>query len=142
MLDQFSVFTADEIWTKQLLTDPQVPQAIHSLMTAGANWAVFRHLEVQPGEILLFLNRSNQVFLNSVELGQSEAYLLNLQTLAQIIENQPEPEVVCEPVVKNIRENREKLNKYLLYAVVFIVLIMPLCMISIGIITFFITSLN
>ncbi len=139
LLEPFSIFSVDENWCRQWLSSPQVPESIHALMKTGADWAIFRHLEVQPGEVLLFLNRSQNIFVNTVDISQGEIYLKNLFSLADQIDNQPEPQIVTEPLQVNTREKRKKMDRFLLYTIVAIVILIPICLISVGVIVYLLT---
>lgn len=141
-LEAFSIYPQDEAWVRNLLTDPRSVDSIRTLMTLGANWAIFRRVEIQPGEVLLHLYRSHQFFGNSVELNAAQTWLAALQSLAQAAESQPKPEVTAQPFSASSRQSRQKMSYFLVYAVVFIVFIMPLCFIAIGVIAFLIASLN
>jgi hypothetical protein len=140
-LEAFAIYPVDEPWTRALLAEAPASQALQVLMTVGASWAIFRTVELQPGEVLLHLNRSRQSFFSGLELGSVHAWLESLQTLAQTAESLPAPQVTAPPTGVT-RQSREQLNKFLLYAVLFIVFVMPACLITLGAIAIFIVSLK
>ncbi len=142
VLNAFSIYPIDPAWTLSLLSDPRAVDSIQALMTTGASWAVFRRVEVQPGEVLLYLYRSRKVFVTSIELDAVQTWLNALQTLAQAAERQLEPGITAQPFNATSRTSRQKTNKILNYAMVFIVGIMPLCFIAVGVIAYFIALSN
>lgn len=137
-LETFAIYPLDETWARGLLVDSRATEAIQTLMTIGAAWAVFRHVEIQPGEVLLNLYRSRQTFSSPIELSAVQIWLAALQALAQAAESQPAPEVTAQPFSTS---SRQSMNKFLMYAVVFIVFIMPLCFIGIGVIAYLAVTL-
>jgi hypothetical protein len=140
-LEAFAIYPVDEPWARALLAEAPASQALQALMTVGASWAIFRTVELQPGEVLLHLNRSRQSFFSSLELSSVQVWLENLQSLAQTAENLPAPQVTAPPTGVT-RKSREGMNKFLLYAVLFMVFVMPICFLAIGVITFLIVSLK
>ena len=56
----FSIYPTDEGWTQALLADGRTLITLQTLMTTGADWAIFRRVEILPGEVLFHLNRSRQ----------------------------------------------------------------------------------
>jgi len=140
-LNPFSIYPLDVAWTFRLLAEHQVVAAIQSLMTLGADWAIFRHVEIQPGEVLLYLNRTRKMFANSLDLGAIQTWLDALNALAQSIESQPAPEVTAPPLAVSSRQSRQKTSTFLAYATAAIVFIMPLCFIAVGAGAYLIVSL-
>jgi hypothetical protein len=140
-LESFAVYPVDATWAHLLLADGQAGRALQALMTVGAPWAIFRRVEIQPGEVILHLSRSRQAFFSSLELSSAHAWLEALQTLAQAAESLPAPQVTAPPTGVT-RRGREQLNKFLLYAVAAMVFGMPICFIAIGAIAALIVSLK
>ena len=140
-LKAFSIFPLDPVWTLNVLADQQAVEAIRNLMSVGADWAILRRLDVQPGEMTLYLNRSRQVIGNMLDLSAAPAWLSALASLAKIAESQADPEVTALPVNIVSPQSRNKISRSLIYAIVFIVFVMPLCFIAIGIIAYLIVSL-
>ncbi len=140
-LEAFSIYPLDPVWTSSLLADHQALEAVRSLMTVGANWAILRRLDVQPDEMTLHLNRSRQVIGNMLDLNSAPAWLSALAILAKIAESQATPEVTTQPVTNISRQSRQKVSRSLVYAIVFIVFVMPMCFIAIGVIAYLIVSL-
>jgi hypothetical protein len=140
-LDGYTVYPLDETWTRSLLADPRAVEAIQKLMTLGAGWAIFRILEIQPGEVLLHLSRSRQMFASSISLDAARTWLAALESLAQTAESQLAPALTASPGGVT-RQSREGLNKFLIYAVVAIVFVMPLCFIAIGVIAYLLAIMS
>jgi hypothetical protein len=91
LLREYAVYTEDETWTKQLLTQPSLPEILQSLMTGHADWAIFRHVEIQPNEVLLYLHRSKQLFVKADQFTAVQAWLNDLAALASLLETLPPP---------------------------------------------------
>jgi len=141
-LESYAVYALDEAWTRGWLADERTVQAIQTLMTLGAEWAIFRSLELQPGEVVLHLYRSRKFFVSALPLADARAWLAALETLAHSADAQPAPAVTAQPARAASRQSRENLNKFQTYAIGFIVFIMPLCFIAIGVLVFLLASLN
>jgi hypothetical protein len=141
-LEGYAVYALDEAWTRNWLADEQTVRAIQTLMAVGAEWAIFRSIEIQPGEAVLHLYRSRKLFINSIPLEATHAWLTALQTLAQSAETQPAPVVTAAPIQASSRQSRERINKIQTYAIAFIVIVMPLCFIAIGMLVFLLAWLN
>ena len=142
IMEPFSVYPMDEAWAINLLKDNRVGQAIRVLMTHSAEWALFRHVEIQPGEVLLYIYRTKTLFTNLNQFQNIQPWLQALQVLAESAENQPESEKIAQPTSATSREARQKRSKILFYAVLFILLGMPLCFIAIGGFAYLMATLN
>jgi hypothetical protein len=140
-LSAFSIYPLDQTWTGSLLADSRTGVAIQTLLALGADWAIFRRVEIQPGEVVLYLYRSRRVFGNSVDLNAAPVWLDALRSLAQVAEGLSAPQVMAQPVNAASRQSRQKMNKLLLYSIVFIVFIMPLCFIAVGVIAYLVVPL-
>jgi hypothetical protein len=132
-LNAFSIFPLDKAWTSTLLAEASIGNTIQTLMTLGAAWAIFRRVEIQPGSVTLYLYRSHNLFGNSMDLDAAQAWLKALGSLAQVAESQPAPEVTAQPVNAASRQARQKKSSFLVYAVLALVFIMPVCFIAIGV---------
>ena len=132
-LNSFSIFPMDKSWASNLLADASIGNTIQTLMTLGAAWAIFRRLEIHPGEVALYLYRSHNLFGNSMDLDAAQVWLKALGSLAQVAESQPAPGVTAQPVNAASRQARQKKSSFLVYAVIALVFIMPLCFIAIGV---------
>jgi hypothetical protein len=141
-LEEYVIYPLDESWAGGWLGAEQVAEAIRTLMTVGAEWAVFRTVELQPGEVVLHLYRSRGVFGVSLPPQVAFAWLTSLQTLAAAAEAQPAPSITAEPPRVALRQSRERVNNIQKYAIGFIVFVMPLCFIAIGALVFLLASLN
>jgi len=140
-LTAFSIFPLDKAWAGNLLADSRAGDAIQILMITGADWAIFRRVEIQPGKVVLYLYRSRSVFGYSIDLNAAQAWLNALKSLAQAAESQPAPEVTGQPINAASRQSRQKRSNFLVYAVIAIVFIMPLCFIAVGVIAYLIVPL-
>ncbi len=141
-LESYAVYALDEAWARGWLAAEQTAQAVQTLMTVGAEWAIFRSLELQPGEVVLHLYRSRRLLVSSIPLEAARAWLAALETLAQSAEVQPTPGVTAAPFQAASRQSRERINKIQTYAIAFIVFVMPLCFIAIGVLVFLLALLN
>jgi len=141
-LENYAVYALDEAWTRGWLASEATAQAVHTLMSLGADWAIFRNLELQPGEVALRLYRSRQLFFSTLPLADAQAWLNALENLAQSAEAQPAPEVTATAIRANSRQSREGINKFQTYAIGFLVFVMPLCFIAIGVLVFLLASLQ
>jgi hypothetical protein len=140
-LESYAIYPIDSAWTLGLLAEQQAVTAIHTLMTLGADWAIFRHVEIQPGEVLLYLNRTRKMFANSIDLSAIQTWLDALKMLAQAVESQPAPEVTAQPLTGSSRQSRQKMSNFLVAAIIAIVFVMPLCFIAIGVGAYLIVTL-
>lgn len=131
----YALFPLDYAWVQSLLGLPAVLPAIQTLMTRGADWAVFRRTELQPGEVVLNLYRSRSWFSDSLAELDVRAWLGCLQVLAESAESLPLP-VVSASAQPAEYQTRQKMSKLLTISIVLIVFIMPLCMIAIGVIAY------
>jgi hypothetical protein len=140
-LDGYAVYALDEAWTRGWLANEQTALAVQTLMTVGAEWAIFRSLEFQPGEVVLRLYRSHRLLVSSIPLVAAREWLAALEMLAQSAEVQPAPGVTAAPFLEATRQSRERINKIQTYAIAFIVFVMPLCFIAIAVLVFLLVSL-
>lgn len=141
-LEGYAVYSLDESWTRGWLVDKRAIHTIQTLMTTGAEWAIFRSIELQPGEMVLRLYRSRKIFVSSIPLEAAREWLAALETLAQSAEIQPTPIVTAEPFRAASRQSRKRVNNIQTYAIALIVFVMPLCFIAIGVLIFLLASLN
>jgi hypothetical protein len=148
-LGAYSIYSQDRAWADSLLADLRIGGAIQTLMTLGADWAIFRRVEIQPGEVMLYLYRSRRMFGNSLDLIAAPAWLNALRLLAQVAESQPvsevtgevAAEVTAQPGYVSSRQVRQKRSNFLGYAIAFLVFIMPLCFIAIGVIAYLVVTM-
>lgn len=141
-LESFAIYPEEETWTLNWLNDSGVIESIQTLMRAGAEWAVIRRLEIQPGEIMLYLHRSHKMVSNLVDPSALQIWLDSLANLAQAAENQPAPLKVLQPQVDGARQSRQRMSKTLPYVIAFLVIGMPLIFIAIGLVAYLLVSLN
>lgn len=135
-LEPYSIYPLDEAWTRNLLQDSRAAAAILTLMTKGLDWALFRHVEVHPGAVLLFINRSRKLFSNLSQLNEVQPWLSALKDLAEAIDAQPQPEITALPIRSTSRESRQKRSKWTTTIILFLVFGMPLCFLALGILIY------
>jgi hypothetical protein len=140
-LEPYSIYPLDETWTRTLLQESRATAAILTLMTKGLDWALFRHVEVQPGAVLLFINRSKKLFSNLSQLNEVQPWLSALKDLAEAIDAQPQPEITAQPMRSTSRESRQKRSRWTTYIILFIIFGMPLCFIAIAALVYFLVTL-
>jgi hypothetical protein len=140
LLSEYAVYAEDETWTKQLLTQPNLPEILQSLMAGHADWAIFRHVEIQPNEVLLYLHRSKQLFVKADQFTAVQAWLNDLAALASLLEALPPPLIQAEAIQGVSRTERQKRSKFLLTAVLAILIVLPICLIGVGVLTYFLVS--
>jgi hypothetical protein len=139
-LGGYAIFSRDENWALNLLRGARVKQAVQNLMSVGAAWAIFRSVEILPGEVVLNLKQSHRWTGNSIDLDAAETWLVELNALAQAAESLPNPAVSAQPTSGSLHEDRKKLDKVLIYAVSAIVFIMPVCFIAAGVLAVILTG--
>jgi hypothetical protein len=140
-LEPYSIYPVDETWTRNLLQDSRAATAILTLMSKGLDWAIFRHVEVQPGAVLLFINRSKKIFSNLSQLNEMQPWLSALKDLSEAVDAQPQPEITAQPMPSTSRESRQKRSKWTAYIILFIIFGMPLCFIAVAALVYFLVTL-
>lgn len=139
-LDGYFVYPLDEAWTRRWLTDERTLEAVRTLMNLGAEWVIFRKIELQPGEVLLHLYRSRKMFFSFIPLDAVREWFSALEILAQSAEEQPVPLETDKPFYADLRQSRQRSNKIQTYVIAFIVFVMPLCFIGIGILVYLLVA--
>lgn len=139
-LSSYAVYADDEAWAQQFLSDTSIFPALESLMIDHVDWAVFRHLEIQPGQVTLFLHRSKNMYLNSGQFSAVQPWLIALSTLAARIESLAQPERNSQPVRGFSRAERLKRSQIQFVVILGILIGMPLCMVTLGILTYLLVS--
>ncbi len=139
-LSSYAVYADDEAWAQQFLSDLSIFPALESLMVGHVDWAVFRHLEIQPGQVTLFLHRSKNMYLNSGQFSAVQPWLIALSTLAARIESLAQPERNSQPVRGFSRAERLKRSQIQFVVILGILIGMPLCMVTLGILTYLLVS--
>ena len=141
-LESFAIYPEEETWTLNFLNEPGVVESIQTLMRAGAEWAVIRRLEIQPGEVMLYLHRSHKMASSLIDPTALQIWLDSLANLAHAAEDQPAPQRVLQPQVDGTRQSRQRMSKALPYVIAFLVIGMPLIFIGIGLVAYLLVSLN
>lgn len=136
----YAIYADDEAWAQQLLAQPGLPDILQSLISGHADWAIFRHVEIQPGEVLLYLHRSKQMFVKANQFTAVQAWIGSLTALAETLEALPDPAIPAEPIHGISREERQKRSKFLLVAVLGILILLPVCLIGVGVLAYFLVG--
>ena len=140
-LENCAIYTEDEIWARKLFSNEQVNSALLSLLFGHADWAIFRHVEIHPDRILLYLHRSKQLFTNRDQFSAAEVWINSMVTMATVIEEMEEPSVTLQPFSTMSREHKQKLSKTQLIFVLIILIGLPLCLLAIGVLTYLLVSI-
>jgi hypothetical protein len=144
-LEAYSFYSQDQAWAASLLADLRLVGVLQTLMTLGADWAIFRRVEVQPGEVMLYLYRSRRMFGNSLDLTGTSSWLNALGSLAQAAESQALAGSTGEAAIPvpnaSSRLARQKRSRFLGYAVAILVFIMPLCFIAVGVVAYLLATM-
>jgi len=141
-LEAYAIYPEEETWALNLVKNPEAAEAIQLLMTHGAEWAVIRRLEIQPGEIVLYLHRSKKMGSKLIDQSALQNWLQSLTKLALAAENLPEPQEKMQSTVNNTRQSRQKISQALPYVIGAIVVGLPILFVGIGLVVYLIVSLN
>jgi hypothetical protein len=139
--EKYSLYPDDENWAKQLIQQKDTLSLFDSLVYEHADWAIFRHLEIQSDRIMLYLHRSKNLFTNLNDFSAAATWLKSLYELAEIVENLPAPSHITQPVLAYSRSNRRNTNKIQLYVILFILICIPIACIGVGVLTYLLVSL-
>lgn len=103
-LDHLSLYALDEIWVRDLLSEPAAKAALLRL-TTEATGLELRQLHLQPEAFLLRLYHTHTKLITADNLRQ---WLADLQTLARAAESLPAPQQTVEAtrLERNTRSNR------------------------------------
>jgi nitric oxide reductase large subunit len=69
-----------------------------------------------------------------------QAWLNDLAALASLLEALPPPLIQAEAIQGVSRTERQKRSKFLLTAVLAILIVLPICLIGVGVLTYFLVS--
>lgn len=130
-LDDLAIYASDETWTSELFSIQEAVKAVRELVLLGAQWAVFHHVEIQPGEVILHLSKSKSWFTETLTDPEVKMWLQNLEILARIGESQPAPLVTVPPSPID-NPSRQGLSKGLVWVIVTMIIGIPLCAIAAG----------
>jgi hypothetical protein len=132
-----NIFPVDETWSRALLAEPQAKAA---LLRLAANQIALemRRVSLEPEAVRLHVRRLPLSAFTAENVGQ---WLNDLSTLAQTAESLPAPQLTAPPSGVT-RQSRAQMNQYVFYAVMFIVVVLPVCLIAIGGLVYWIVSLR
>jgi hypothetical protein len=129
----YAIYADDETWMQQLLAQRGMPEIMQTLLAGYADWAIFRHVEIQPNEVLLYLHRSKHMWIKADQFVAAQVWIGSLAALATALETLPDPAIQAGPNRGLSREERQKRSKVLLAGVLGIVVLLPICLIGVGI---------
>jgi hypothetical protein len=139
LLQGMSVFTLDGDLTHAVFASKPAAEAAHQLMTLGAKWALFRQVELVPGELLLRLSKMRRLFQFELSTQEIQAWIDSLLALAGVINALPSPRVNA-PSASPTRESRQKASRWLRTGVLLMIIGFPLCAVIVMILVFFLTN--
>jgi hypothetical protein len=80
-LEELAFYPVDALWLGEFLEGIQAAKAIHSLMMDGADWAVFRQVELLPGELNLHLYESKEMNAWPLDQAVVSNWIASMETL-------------------------------------------------------------
>ena len=129
-LSSLAIFALDDAWVHELFSNPLAVDATARLMTQGAGWAIFRRLELLPGELTLNLYRSRQWMQSPLNAVDVRAWLEGLRSLAAAMQALPTPQVLVQPGAYTAK-SRQGMSKALTWIIAGIVIGAPLCALAV-----------
>jgi len=81
-LVELAFYPADALWLGEFLEGIQAAKAIHSLMLDGADWAIFRQVELLPGELNLHLYETKEMNAWPLDQAVVSNWIASMETLA------------------------------------------------------------
>jgi hypothetical protein len=134
-LEPLAFYPADSQWLPAFLKDPSAVDAVQQLMNRGADWAIFRRLELLPGELLLNLYQSKEWNSYPLDQGDVKNWIQQLDILADELLAADLP-IVDESLAATRAQSRNGIEKLVTTSILAIFFGMPLCVIIVFIITF------
>jgi hypothetical protein len=134
-LESLVFYPVGSPWLPGFLQGRSAMQAISQLMKSGAEWAIFRRLELISGELILNLYRSREWNSFPVSSDEVRNWVRNLNSLADDLQASALPEGGIEAAAGRV-VSRQGLDKTLMTVVMAIVIGMPVCMILVFLIAF------
>ena len=139
--ENYAVYAEDVDWAQKLFLNEEINNALKSLLFEHADWAIFRHIEIHPDRILLYLHRSKKLFTNINQFSAVDAWIHSMQTISAIIEDMPEPAITFPPAKTMSREYKQKLSKTQLMIILGILIGLPLCLLAVGVLAYLLVSI-
>lgn len=129
----YAFYPSSSQWLMGFLSKSNVAHAMHELMSSGADWAIFRRVELYSGKLQLHLSKSRTV--NTFPLSHSEItnWLRQLNSLADELEAAGLPDIDTIKVNRQV-QSRQAMNNILGISIVGIIFGLPLCAIAIMVI--------
>lgn len=127
-LNSFIFYSADSGWLPHFLQNQNVSRAINLLMNEGAKWAIFRRLELQPGELSLHLNRSRE--WNSFPISSSDVsiWIRQMNVLSDELQAEGLPKADLTVAADRLKV-KQGLNVFVMIVILSILVVLPLCVI-------------
>ncbi len=125
----YAFYPATAQWLPDFLEKPTVAHAIHELMSSGADWVIFRRVELHSGKLELHLSQSRNI--NSYPLDQFifANWLRQLNFLADELEAAGLPAIDAVKLDGHVK-SRQALSNFLLVVIAGIIVGLPLCAIA------------
>jgi len=139
LLQGLSVFALDADWAHKLFSSEPSAGAVNQLMRQGAQWAMFRQVELVPGELLLRLSKMRRLFQFELSAQEIRTWFDSLLALALVMDALPAPGVNAA-LTGTTRESRQKTSQRLRTMVLAMVIGFPLCAVRVMILVLFLTN--
>lgn len=139
VLKPYVFYPAENTWLPKFLDELIVAEAVNSLMSTGAEWAIFKRLELMPGELIFNLYRSRLWNLYPLAADEISTWIQQLALLSEELQTF-ELSKIAETIASERTLSRSKMDKLLTNIVLFFVLGLP--SIIILIITFAIITID
>ncbi|MBI9050143.1 MAG: hypothetical protein JEZ00_12030 [Anaerolineaceae bacterium] len=129
-LEGINIYGPDEVWINKLFSDSHAILALKTLLTEGIDWAVFRRVEVKPGEASVILYRSRRLMFNlDLSVNEVNTLLTKLAQLLHAMETAPQPAKVEEIKVRDGQKSVDRMNPNIVFLIIAIVVGLPACLI-------------
>ncbi|HEX7557002.1 MAG TPA: hypothetical protein VF338_10295 [Leptolinea sp.] len=123
-LKPYVFYPAENTWLPKFLDELTVAEAVNSLMSTGADWAIFKRLELIPGELIFNLYKSRLWNLYPLVPDEISAWIQQLALLAEELQAFDLPKVAATIATERTL-SRIKMDKLLTNIVLFFVLDLP-----------------
>ncbi|NLF49826.1 MAG: hypothetical protein GX577_01690 [Leptolinea sp.] len=127
-LDSFVFYPADSGWLPHFIQNQNVARAINLLMSGGAEWAIFRRLELQPGELSLHLNRSREWKSFPISPSEVVTWIRQMTVLSDELQAEGLPKADLT-VASDRLKTKQGLNVFVMVVILSILVALPLCVI-------------
>ncbi len=121
-------FPEDSSWLPRFLLNTNAAGSIASLMNTGGEWAVFRRLELQKGELSLHLNRSREWNAFPITTSDVAMWIRQMNLLSNELQAEGLPEADMAVSASRL-QTKQGLNHFVMVVILAIMVILPVCMI-------------